>query len=219
MNKNPSPATRFQPGQTGNPKGSSRKAQDRAEFTAALTKLLAEKGAAGKFLQAGWDAALAGDFQFWRYLWERLEGKTVTPEPGPQICLEDIALAMKAKHDKLMLDRDLTAHKIALADQKLSGPGEKLDLETIAREMKAEDERLDRERSGEASPRCGLVELPAPQGEPPPCGREPAPPPPPPLPELPKIIGRGEFATESPGPEPDTRPYLDFGGFAFYPQE
>lgn len=106
MNKNPSPATRFRPGQTGNAKGSSRKAQDRAEFTAALTKLLAEKGAAGKFLQAGWDAAVAGDFQFWRYLWERLEGKTVTPEPGPQICLEDIARAMKAKHDKLMLDRE-----------------------------------------------------------------------------------------------------------------
>jgi hypothetical protein len=101
VNKNPSPATRFRPGQTGNPRGSSRKAQDRAKFTAALTKLLAEKGAAGKFLQAGWDAAIAGDFQFWRYLWERLEGKVPAPEPLEQLDLEMIARRMQARYKEI----------------------------------------------------------------------------------------------------------------------
>ncbi len=198
MNKNPSPATRFQPGQTGNPQGSSRKAQDRAEFTAALTKLLAENGAAGKFLQAGWDAALAGDFQFWRYLWERLEGKTATPEPGPQLDLESVSRAMAERYKQIRPE----------------GPPETEPPLTPFR--------------GPA--RNGLVELPAQPATPRPTAVGPEPPPdrePPPrvivdLGDLPEPLrptpAPAPPLDEPPGPEP-TRPFLDFGGLCFYPQE
>jgi hypothetical protein len=57
-------------GQSGNPKGYSAKARLMQE----LVKALSEKGQARSFVEAGIAAAKKGDFAFWKYVFERLEG-------------------------------------------------------------------------------------------------------------------------------------------------
>lgn len=71
-NPNPSPENRFQPGQSGNPAGSSRKAR----LTARLKELLNDEA----FLDVGISKALDGDFNFWRYLYDRVDGLIPKPE-------------------------------------------------------------------------------------------------------------------------------------------
>jgi hypothetical protein len=59
------------PGEVRNPKGSSSKQR----LTTALIKLIEEKGLDDPFVQVGMKAALKGDFRFWQYIFERVDGK------------------------------------------------------------------------------------------------------------------------------------------------
>jgi hypothetical protein len=69
-NPDPSPSTRFQPGASGNPQGSSR----RARLTAALHRVLDAGGNEDAFALAGLTQALAGEFPFWREILNRTDG-------------------------------------------------------------------------------------------------------------------------------------------------
>jgi hypothetical protein len=77
-NYNPSPATRFKPGQSGNPSGRPK----RSPITTALIELLEEK-AASKALAAKWlSEAAKGDPRFFAMLLDRVEGRVPdSPEP------------------------------------------------------------------------------------------------------------------------------------------
>jgi hypothetical protein len=66
------------PGESGNPAGSSKKQR----LTAALFRMLDEKGLDEPFIRAGMAAALKGDFQFWKYIYERIDGKLPDAEGG-----------------------------------------------------------------------------------------------------------------------------------------
>jgi len=70
-NPDPSPSTRFQPGSSGNPAGSSR----RARLTTALHKLLDADDNEDAFALAGLTQALAGEFPFWREILDRTDGR------------------------------------------------------------------------------------------------------------------------------------------------
>lgn len=79
----------WKPGQSGNPRGSSKKML----FTAALKRKLrtAPRKLTDEFVEAGYQAALGGDFQFWRYLYERIDGPMPKDEPEPELTAEAIA--------------------------------------------------------------------------------------------------------------------------------
>ncbi len=74
-NQSPTPKpenlTPFPPGTSGNAKGSSAKQR----LTTALLKLIEEKGLDDPFVQVGMKAALKGDFKFWAYIFDRVDGK------------------------------------------------------------------------------------------------------------------------------------------------
>ena len=61
----------WQPGQSGNPAGSSNKQR----LTNALIKLIEEKGLEDPFVRAGIAEAMKGNFQFWSYIFDRIDGK------------------------------------------------------------------------------------------------------------------------------------------------
>ena len=67
----PNPETQFPPGQSGNPSGYSRKRR----LTDALVKLIEEKGLDDPFVKVGMQEALKGDFKFWAYIFDRIDGK------------------------------------------------------------------------------------------------------------------------------------------------
>jgi hypothetical protein len=83
------PKPPWKPGESGNPGGSSKKMR----FTAALKrKLRADpKLLADEFIAAGWKAAMDGDFNFWKYLYERVDGPMPKDEPEPELTAEAIA--------------------------------------------------------------------------------------------------------------------------------
>lgn len=68
---------RWQPGQSGNPKGRPKG----SGLTDRLRKILEgtedgqEKTVGQKLMEAGVDAAMKGDFRFWNAIYERYEGK------------------------------------------------------------------------------------------------------------------------------------------------
>ena len=66
----PNPDTQFSKGQSGNPSGRPSKAR----LTEALLKLLDDESLDGRFVKAGMNAALAGDFAFWKYIFDRIDG-------------------------------------------------------------------------------------------------------------------------------------------------
>lgn len=68
----------WQPGQSGNPNGSSAKQR----LTNKLLKMLDEKGLDEPFLKAGMAAALKGDFAFWKYIYERIDGPIAQAHGG-----------------------------------------------------------------------------------------------------------------------------------------
>src|SRR5262245_30703793 len=64
--------TRWKKGYAPNPAGSSKKQR----LTRAVLDLLdAKEGLDVAFVKVGMKAALRGDFRFWSYLWDRIEGK------------------------------------------------------------------------------------------------------------------------------------------------
>ncbi len=87
--------TPWQPGQSGNPGGFSKKRR----FSAALEKLLEEEGGEA-FLRAGWQAAKNGDFNFWKYIYERHEGKIPEAEPSDAVSVEELGRRMQARKAK-----------------------------------------------------------------------------------------------------------------------
>jgi hypothetical protein len=64
----------WRPGESGNPAGSSNKQRGRQQLTDALMRLIEEKGLDEAMVRAGIKAALEGDFNFWRYIFERIDG-------------------------------------------------------------------------------------------------------------------------------------------------
>lgn len=87
---NPNPKTdhlpKIKPGEVRNPNGSSKKQR----LTNALVKMLDEKGLDEAFVKAGMAAALKGDFNFWKYIFERVDGKLPTPDSGDLIDQESV---------------------------------------------------------------------------------------------------------------------------------
>lgn len=79
----PNESTQFQPGQSGNPDGYSRGRR----LTDALIKHFEDKGIHNQFVETGTTEALGGDFNFWKYIFERIDGKI--PEPEPEKTGED----------------------------------------------------------------------------------------------------------------------------------
>jgi hypothetical protein len=71
------------PGEVRNPNGSSRKQR----LTNALLKHFDDNELDLSFIKAGAAEALGGDFNFWKYIFERIDGKI--PEPEPEKTGED----------------------------------------------------------------------------------------------------------------------------------
>jgi hypothetical protein len=69
--KDPPKDRRFKPGEVHNPKGYSRGRR----LTARLLALFKSKDADGAFLNVGLKEALKGDFRFWSYIYDRIDGK------------------------------------------------------------------------------------------------------------------------------------------------
>ena len=101
---NPNPdqsgLTPFKKGDVGNPLGINNKNK---RFTDALVKLLDSDGLLDdKFVRAGLVKALTGkgsaDFNFWRYIYERIEGKIPEPpEPEPEVTMEEVAKRLRER--------------------------------------------------------------------------------------------------------------------------
>lgn len=69
--KDPPKEHQFKPGQVANPNGSSAKQR----MTTALIKAIEKKGLDDPFVQVGLREALKGNFQFWSYIYDRVDGK------------------------------------------------------------------------------------------------------------------------------------------------
>ena len=101
---NPNPPTdhlpKIQKGEVRNPLGINNKNK---RFTEALVKLLdSEDLLDDKFVRAGLVKALTGkgnaDFNFWRYIYERIEGKIPEPpEPDPEVTMEEVAKRLRER--------------------------------------------------------------------------------------------------------------------------
>ncbi len=76
--KDPPVEHRFKPGITGNPNGSSRKRR----LTEALIKLIEEKGLEDPLVKVGAAAAMKGDFRFWSYIFDRVDGPISRDQPA-----------------------------------------------------------------------------------------------------------------------------------------
>ena len=69
---------RWQPGQSGNPAGRPPKDPIRS---ALLAQLESEPDLAARLVRAGIEKALAGDFRYWKEIWDRADGKVMPGEP------------------------------------------------------------------------------------------------------------------------------------------
>ena len=69
---------RWQPGESGNPAG--RRPKDPLK-SALLARLDDEPDLAERLVKAGIEKALAGDFRYWKELFDRLDGKVPPAEP------------------------------------------------------------------------------------------------------------------------------------------
>jgi hypothetical protein len=78
----PNKETQWKPGQSGNPAGYSKK---RRGLTDEIIRLVEEKGLEDALVRAGVAAALRGDFNFWRYIFERIDG------PLPRVVEAEVA--------------------------------------------------------------------------------------------------------------------------------
>jgi hypothetical protein len=87
----------WEPGQSGNPGGSSKKQR----FRMALVRQLDEQNADDDLMKTAISMAKSGDFQFWKYLYELIEGKLPEPEPpAPEVSAEAIAEKMAERMRK-----------------------------------------------------------------------------------------------------------------------
>ena len=66
---------RFRPGQSGNPNGRPRGTGLSDRLRKILDETVDGQTVAERLVQAGVDAAVRGDFRFWRYIFDRVEGK------------------------------------------------------------------------------------------------------------------------------------------------
>jgi hypothetical protein len=69
---------RWQPGESGNPAG--RRPKDPLK-SALLAHLDDDPDLPARLVAAGIEKALAGDFRYWKELWDRLDGKVMPAEP------------------------------------------------------------------------------------------------------------------------------------------
>ena len=120
---NPSPMphpenlTPFQPGQSGNPEGSSKtrritaallKLLEGQKLDATLSEMIEARGMTEVFALAGLTAAIGGDFQFWSYIYDRIEGKMVPEVPEPTSGrLEDLVEEAERRAADRLATRDL----------------------------------------------------------------------------------------------------------------
>ena len=87
------------PGEVRNPNGINGH-QDRKRLTKALLKLMDEQGLDSPFVRAGMHHALKGDFNFWKYIYERLEGRLPDPDEQPELELKEFARKLKNRKRK-----------------------------------------------------------------------------------------------------------------------
>jgi hypothetical protein len=95
----------WKPGESGNPTGSSKKQRFRAAFERML-----DKGGdthCDEFMEVARKAALAGDFNFWRYLYEIIEGKLPESEHEPEVDLRTIAERMAERRKERERERQV----------------------------------------------------------------------------------------------------------------
>jgi hypothetical protein len=85
--------TQWKPGQSGNPAGSSQKQR----LTNLLIRTLEENGLAASFVRVGVEAAVAGDFNYWRYIFDRVDGRIPEAEPLPNIDTAELVSRAAAK--------------------------------------------------------------------------------------------------------------------------
>ena len=94
--------SRWKPGQSGNPAGSNRKQR----LTAVLHRLLDKRGQESKFVKVGLAAALEGDFRFWSYLYDRIDGRPPVAEGDAGEDVEAIIEEARKKADEHRDRRD-----------------------------------------------------------------------------------------------------------------
>ena len=84
----------FKPGESGNPLGSSEKARATAELKATLD--------IKAFVASGIREALAGNFAFWRYIFDRVDGQMPKPEVTASDMdeLNQVLAELQAEHDR-----------------------------------------------------------------------------------------------------------------------
>ena len=86
-NPNPSPETRWQPGRSGNPGGSSRKRR----LAAGLLEKMETEGWDARLLAVALERAAGGDLGFWREVRDMIDGKIVPEPPEAAFDLATIA--------------------------------------------------------------------------------------------------------------------------------
>ncbi len=95
----PSKPHQFKPGQSGNPAGSSR----RQRITGAILEAFDD----AKFAAVGMRLALEGDFRFWSYIFDRVDGPLAQPEPpiDPETIAREAQLRAKRRKRTRRTDR------------------------------------------------------------------------------------------------------------------
>ena len=86
----PNESTQFKPGQSGNPAGYS----NSRRLTARLRDMLKDE----EFVRVGISEALSGDFNFWKYIFECIDGPIPKGEEAPELSMEMLA-DMKRVYD------------------------------------------------------------------------------------------------------------------------
>lgn len=77
---NPHPAVRWEKGQSGNPTG-----RARMRLTVAIRKYFETDENVMEFIKVGLDAARAGDFQYWKYIFDRADGRMIDEEVSTDV--------------------------------------------------------------------------------------------------------------------------------------
>lgn len=103
-NPNPSPETRWKPGQSGNAGGRPKK------MTVRLREFLEAKDDMGKprldrLIEMGYNQACAGEFPFWQAIFDRMDGKVTAPEENGERKLSDFVKEAEERYRNFIRDK------------------------------------------------------------------------------------------------------------------
>ncbi len=93
-NPNQENLTPFPPGQSGNPGGVPKRGPRKNILRKALLDLIAEKGLEREFVQVGMTLALGGQYNFWREVFDRVDGP-VQKEASDEADMVAVATALR----------------------------------------------------------------------------------------------------------------------------